>query len=75
MLRSLPQCIKYVSVLQRLLFPAAVLPDTFPNRWELATEFGNPTKGSCIPLVAHTKVFVENLQELDAAAFSIKTSY
>ena len=73
MLRSLPQSVKDVSVLRRILFAVATLPDGFPNRWEVATKFAfnrSQTKGSCLPPAENTQVFVDNLQELDAAAFS-----
>jgi hypothetical protein len=72
MLRAVPEYIKDVSVLRRLLFAVAHLPDDLPNRWELAADFAfksHTNRGSPLPSVASAKLFIENIQELDSAAF------
>ena len=72
MLRAVPEYVKDVSVLRRLLFAVAHLPDDVPNRWDVAAEFAfksHTKRGNPPRLVASTKLFIENIQELDAAAF------
>lgn len=71
MLGSLVKFFKDTSVLRRFLFAAATLPPDLPNLWGVAVEFatrGKESRNVISPKQA--QVFVENLHELDSAAFS-----
>lgn len=44
------------------------LPGALPNIWEIAVTFATKHEETAIP-ASEAKVLIENLQELDAAAF------
>ena len=69
MLGVLSKYMKDVSVLRKLLFTVAFLPDDLPNRWDIAVQFAYSSRG--IPDISAdiAKMFSENIQSLDAQAF------
>ncbi len=69
MLGALSKCIKDVSILRRLIFAVAQLPKDLPNLWDVAVGFATHGKQSALT-AEQAKVLVENMQELDAQAFS-----
>ncbi len=67
MLRAVPPFITDVSVLKRLSFAVANLPEDLPNRWEMISAFAlkrQNMKGDISLLTSQVKLFAENLQEL-----------
>ena len=71
MLGTVSKYIKDVSVLRRLLFAVAHLPTDLPNLWGVAVEFATKDQESRDSITkAQAKVLVENIQKLDALAFS-----
>ena len=60
---------KDVSVLRKLLFAVAFLPDDLPNWWDIAVQFAYSSRG--IPDISAdiAKILSENIQSLDAQAF------
>ena len=61
---------KDVSVLRKLLFAVAFLPDDLPDRWDIAVQFAYSSRG--VPDISAdiAKTLSENIQSLDAQAFS-----
>lgn len=74
MLDTVSKYIKDVSVLRRLLFAVVHLPSDFPSLWKVAIEFATKSQhsqGQQSGLTdAQAKVLMENIEELDALAFS-----
>ena len=71
MLGSIAKYVKDVSVVRRLLFASASLPQDLPNMWGIAVEFatrGKESRNAVTPQQA--KLLVENLRELDSLAFA-----
>ena len=70
MLGILSKYIKEVSVLRKLLFAITFLPEDLPNRWVIAIQFAY--SGQAVPGISpeHAKTLSENIQVLDAYAFS-----
>ena len=71
MLGSIAKYVKDVSVVRRLLFATASLPQDLPNMWGIAVEFatrGKESRNAVTPQQA--KLLVENLRELDSLAFA-----
>ena len=73
MLDTISKYISDVSVLRRLLFAAASLPGDLPNLWDVAVEFSTRHRGTkCSSITAEeARLLAENLEELDAMAFSM----
>lgn len=69
MLSTFSKYTEDVSVLRRLLFAVAQLPEDLPNVWEIATEFATKNKTNCTMDVETVKVLVDNLREFDSDAF------
>lgn len=71
MLGAVAKYVKDTSVLRRLLFAVASLPPDLPNLWGFAVQFATRGKESKSVISAdQAKVLIENLHELDAAAFA-----
>ena len=69
MLSSIAKYIDDVSVLRRLLFAVSQLPKDLPNVWEIAVEFATNGNHSRSQVTSEqVKVFIENIQLLDARA-------
>jgi len=74
MLKSFVQSkVKKTSVLRKLLFAVATLPSDLPNLWEVAITFATKNE-ECSIAGSEIKVLMENLHELDAAAFATDES-
>lgn len=71
MLSSLFQKVRDVSVIKRLSFATAFLPNSMPNYWQTVADFSVQQKPSRNDLTAQqVKVLVENLEVMDAEAFT-----
>ena len=68
MFRLLSQSFNEVSVLRRLIFALVHLPEDLPNLWEVAIGFSTGKNQSSISN-SEIRVLMENLKEIDAAAF------
>lgn len=62
--------IKEVSVLRKLLYAISFLPEDLPNRWDIAIQFAYSGQAATEISPEHAKVLSENIQLLDAHAFS-----
>jgi hypothetical protein len=69
MLKSISKHVNKVSALRKLIFAIVNLPDTFPHRWEVAVAFATKDEEHSIPTI-DARIMMENLEELDAAAFA-----
>ena len=71
MLDIMSKYISDVSVLRRILFAVASLPEDLPDLWDVAVEFSTRHKSTkCSITPEEARLFIENLDELDAMAFS-----
>ena len=71
MLGAIAKYVNDVSVLRKLLFAVANLPRDLPDLWEVAVEFATGQKIRTNSITAtEAQIFWENLEELDALAFS-----
>ena len=71
MLGAITKYVKDTSVLRRLLFAAATLPLDLPDLWGVAIEFATRRREErSIITPNEAKMLIENLQELDTAAFA-----
>ena len=70
MLGILSKYIKEVSVLRKLLFAISFLPEDLPNRWDIAIHFAYSSQAATGITPQHAKTLSENIQLLDAHAFS-----
>lgn len=70
MLGIVVKYIKEVSVLRKLLFAISFLPEDLPNRWDIAIQFAYSGQAATKISPEHAKALSENIQLLDAHAFS-----
>ena len=69
MLGVLSKYMKDISVLRKLLFAVAFLPDDLPNRWDIAIQFAYSSRGIPGMSADIAKMLSGNIQSLDAQAF------
>lgn len=69
MLKSVPMQVKKVSVLRKIIFALVNLPDDLPNLWDVVVQFATKDEDYSIPS-NDIKMLMENIQELDSAAFT-----
>ena len=53
------------------MFAAASLPDDLPNLWDVAIQFSTQHRGTKCITTEEARLLVENLEELNAMAFSM----
>ena len=73
MLKLLAKNFSRVSVLRRLLFAASQLPTDLPNYWKIVLDFATEEENQDSVSVEQVRVLLENLQELNCAAFKTDT--
>ena len=73
MLKSFAKNITKVSVIRRLLFAASHLPTDLPNYWKIVADFATEEESQDYISVEQVRVLLENLQELNCAAFKTDT--
>ena len=69
MLKSVSPQIRKVSVLRRLIFAIVSLPDDLPNVWTIVVQFATKNE-DCSISANEIRVLMENIQEVDSAAFT-----
>lgn len=73
MWQEVSKVVPNISILRRLLFAIANIPEDIPERWEVISQFSfEHSKDK--PSVVDVKLLAENIQFLDAQAFSTDSS-